>query len=281
MPLIKPLARYFSIPSRDVGGLQLRSVALNCNPCSLSCIHWPWAVIHSPSLTFARVPTTVTSSRRPVTFTRRTANPVSSLWKVTRSINPEIPSCGIGVFTRQQARYPGGVPSSRSREFGPRFLTKSAFLYQSRFAPVQIHASAARIVLPRLERFGRFPGSPTPWKGSPCLAHPWSGWLLSTHGLPREFAQTHRPQRPIVARPGARSYRGRTFRVSEGKITVPCRRRVSLNPPAFFCKAPFHLQLLDRRVWRRSFCCPEKSFSILRRAHDLEPPQRFPRRSVC
>src|SRR6516225_10296633 len=104
MPLIKPLARYFSIPSRDVGGLHLRNVALNCSPCSLSCTQLPCVVIHSPALTLARTPTTVTSSRWPFTFTRSTANPVSSLWKVMRSINPENPSCGGdggGVFTLQ------------------------------------------------------------------------------------------------------------------------------------------------------------------------------------
>src|SRR5271157_868064 len=94
MPLIKPLARYFSIPSRDVGGLHLRNVALNCSPCSLSCTQLPRALIHSPALTLARAPTTVTNSRWPFTFTRSTANPVSSLWKVMRSINPENPSCG-------------------------------------------------------------------------------------------------------------------------------------------------------------------------------------------
>jgi len=64
----------------------------------------PLVVIHSPALTLARTPTTVTSSRWPLTFTRNTANPVSSLWKVMRSINPENPSWGgddAGVFTLQ------------------------------------------------------------------------------------------------------------------------------------------------------------------------------------
>jgi hypothetical protein len=40
----------------------------------------------------------------PFAFTRSTANPVSSLWKVTRSINPDNPSCGVadgGMFTLQ------------------------------------------------------------------------------------------------------------------------------------------------------------------------------------
>src|SRR5271166_4307173 len=80
MPLIKPLARYFSIPSRDVGGLHLRNVALNCSPCSLSCTQLPRAVIHSPALMLARAPTTVTSSRWPFTFTRSTAAQIKELW---------------------------------------------------------------------------------------------------------------------------------------------------------------------------------------------------------
>src|SRR5271165_111676 len=120
MPLIKPLARYFSIPSRDVGGLHLRNVALNCSPCSLSCTQLPRAVIHSPALTLARAPTTVTSSRCPFTFTRSTANPVSSLWKVTRSINPENPSWGGddgGVFTLQSVSMEARPCHSRSRHF--------------------------------------------------------------------------------------------------------------------------------------------------------------------
>src|SRR6516162_4895225 len=118
MPLIKPLARYFSIPSRDVGGLHLRNVALNCSPCSLSCTQLPCVVIHSPALTFARTPTTVTSSRWPFTFTRSTANPVSSLWKVMRSINPENPSWGgddAGVFTLQSVSM--GARPCHSRSF--------------------------------------------------------------------------------------------------------------------------------------------------------------------
>src|SRR5271165_332777 len=120
MPLIKPLARYFSIPSRDVGGLHLRNVALNCSPCSLSCTQLPRAVIHSPALMLARAPTTVTSSRWPFTFTRSTANPVSSLWKVTRSINPENPSWGGddgGVFTVQSVSMGPRPCHSRSRHF--------------------------------------------------------------------------------------------------------------------------------------------------------------------
>jgi len=39
-------------------------------------------------------PTTVTKSRWPLALTRNTAKPVSSLWKVTRSIRPVVPSWG-------------------------------------------------------------------------------------------------------------------------------------------------------------------------------------------
>ena len=77
-------------PFGVVGGTVFRVVALNCSPCSLSLTHQPSALSHSPALTDGREPTTVTSSRCPRAFTRRTQKPLSSLWKVTRSINPEI-----------------------------------------------------------------------------------------------------------------------------------------------------------------------------------------------
>ncbi len=67
-------------------------VALNCRPCSLSLTHQPSAVSHSPAATEGSDPTTVVSSRCPRAFTRRTQNPLSSLWQVTRSIRPEISS---------------------------------------------------------------------------------------------------------------------------------------------------------------------------------------------
>src|ERR1700734_351964 len=56
--------------------------------------HRPCAVSHSPALTLASSPTIVASSRRPSILTRSTVNPVSSLWKVTRSIRPEAASSG-------------------------------------------------------------------------------------------------------------------------------------------------------------------------------------------
>src|SRR5215469_3089251 len=90
MPFTRPLPRYRSIPSVVVGGTVFRIVALNCRPCSLSLTHQPLAVSHSPAVTDGSEPTTVTSSRCPFAFTRRTQKPLSSLWKVTRSIKPEI-----------------------------------------------------------------------------------------------------------------------------------------------------------------------------------------------
>src|ERR1700687_6413794 len=103
MPLTKPLPRYRSIPSAVVGGTVFMLVALNCSPCSLSLTHQPSALSHSPAVTEGSDPTTVVSSRCPRAFTRRTQKPFSSLWKVTRSITPEISSVaglrsGIAAF---------------------------------------------------------------------------------------------------------------------------------------------------------------------------------------
>src|SRR5438094_9898853 len=92
MPLTSPLPRYLSIPSAVVGGTVFMLVALNCSPCSLSLTHQPSALSHSPAVTEGSDPTTVVSSRCPRPFTRRTQKPLSSLWKVTRSISPEISS---------------------------------------------------------------------------------------------------------------------------------------------------------------------------------------------
>src|ERR1019366_6672861 len=57
--------------------------------------HHPFAVSHSPALTDGEEPRTVTKSRCPLTFTRSTANPLSSLKKVTRSTRPAISSDGV------------------------------------------------------------------------------------------------------------------------------------------------------------------------------------------
>jgi hypothetical protein len=58
-------------------------------PNSLSWTQRPSAVTHSPALTEVREPTTATKSRCPLAFTLSTAQPFSSLKKVTRSIRPE------------------------------------------------------------------------------------------------------------------------------------------------------------------------------------------------
>ena len=51
MPLIIPEPRYFSMPSRVVGGAARRKAALNCSPWVRSLIQMPLAVIHSPAET--------------------------------------------------------------------------------------------------------------------------------------------------------------------------------------------------------------------------------------
>src|SRR6266849_2459159 len=53
-----------------------------------SFTHSPDAVIHSPAAIVAACPTTVTRSRCPRAFARKTQNPFSALWKVTRSTSP-------------------------------------------------------------------------------------------------------------------------------------------------------------------------------------------------
>src|SRR5450759_4043504 len=80
------------IASAVVGGTVFMTLALNCSPCSLSLTHQPSALSHSPAVTEGSDPMTVVSSRCPRAFTRRTQKPLSSLWKVTRSMTPEISS---------------------------------------------------------------------------------------------------------------------------------------------------------------------------------------------
>ena len=76
------------MPSIDVGAEVFRNRALNCWPWVRSLIHSPDAVIHSPAEIVAAWPTTVTRSRCPRAFARRTQKPFSALWKVTRSTRP-------------------------------------------------------------------------------------------------------------------------------------------------------------------------------------------------
>src|SRR5262249_31136997 len=88
IPRIMPEPRYFSMPSNDVGAEVFRNRALNCWPWVRSLTHSPDAVIHSPAEIVAAWPTTVTRSRCPRAFARRTQKPFSVLWKVTRSTRP-------------------------------------------------------------------------------------------------------------------------------------------------------------------------------------------------
>src|ERR1035437_11126074 len=138
-PFTKPPAKYRSTPSLVVGGTAFRTWALNWRPCSLSRTHHPFAVSHSPALTDGNEPRTVTRSRCPRTFTRSTANPLSSLKKVTRSTRPAISSdgvCGCGEESLILIEvYGAGV------EFG---IPNRAFLLQS---PQGTHAGDMRVKL--------------------------------------------------------------------------------------------------------------------------------------
>jgi hypothetical protein len=88
MPRIIPEPKYFSMPSIEVGADMRMKRALNCWPWVRSLTHSPDAVIHSPAEMVAAWPMTVTRSRCPRAFARRTQKPFSSLWKVTRSTRP-------------------------------------------------------------------------------------------------------------------------------------------------------------------------------------------------
>jgi hypothetical protein len=67
-----------------------------------SFTHSPGAVIHSPAAIVAACPTTVTRSRCPRAFARKTQNPFSALWKVTRSTSPAntswVDDCGCELI---------------------------------------------------------------------------------------------------------------------------------------------------------------------------------------
>src|SRR5216684_6188474 len=102
MPRIMPDARYFSMPSTVLGADVRRKRALNCWPWVRSFTHSPDAVIHSPAAIVAACPTTVTRSRCPRAFARKTQNPFSALWKVTRSTIPAntswVDDCGCELI---------------------------------------------------------------------------------------------------------------------------------------------------------------------------------------
>ena len=57
----------------ESGGTVRASAARNCRPCSRSLSHPPWASSHSPGCTAGRWQSTVVSSRRPASATRRMA----------------------------------------------------------------------------------------------------------------------------------------------------------------------------------------------------------------
>ena len=74
--------------SRVVGRDTLRNDALNCRPWSRWLSQRPLAWIYYLAGMAVAEPRTVTSSLCLSTSTRRTQNPLSALWKVTRSTNP-------------------------------------------------------------------------------------------------------------------------------------------------------------------------------------------------
>lgn len=63
-----------------------------------SLCQMPMHSTYSPGVIEAADPMTVIRSRCPFTLTRRTQKPDSSLWKVTRSTEPESRSVGVSVF---------------------------------------------------------------------------------------------------------------------------------------------------------------------------------------
>ena len=80
---------------------------LNCRPCCRSLTQTPSHSTYSPGVMLAALPITVTSRARRLTLTRNTQNPLSSLWKVTRSTDPEMESVravtGVKVACRSVA----------------------------------------------------------------------------------------------------------------------------------------------------------------------------------
>src|ERR1700737_3803100 len=135
MPRIIPEPRYFSMPSIEVGADVRMKRALNCWPWVWSLTHSPDAVIHSPAEIVAAWPMTVTRSRWPRAFARRTQKPFSLLWKVTRSTKPASTSwvdgscCGLICVATVGASHPHRIwrPALRSRSLsatqGPRLLS--------------------------------------------------------------------------------------------------------------------------------------------------------------
>src|SRR5512132_2407042 len=154
MPLIMPEARYFSIPSAVVGGATRKKSARNCTPCVRSFTHRPLACTNSPAPIAAAWPTTVIKSRWPRAFTRRTQNPLSSLWKVTRSTRP-------ARFSRSSAGCDITTRSSRSLFRVRRLLTlrTARSVSQSLVEQLPWHVQESKAPLVRRSRIlGRLDG---------------------------------------------------------------------------------------------------------------------------
>src|SRR3954471_16380873 len=150
MPRIMPDPRYISMPSVVVGAEVRRNRDLNCWPWVRSLTHSPDAVTHSPAEMLAACPTVVTSSRWPRALMRRTQNPFSALWDVTRSTSPArtswVPDSGCGfsrLFTKFQAPLLLTNPeSSRTAKRVPLLLPA----FRGAVQPLLAHP------LPRLQR---------------------------------------------------------------------------------------------------------------------------------
>jgi hypothetical protein len=95
-----PEPRYFSIPSIVVGAAALRNEALNWTPWVRSLTQVPLAWTNSPAEIIAAWPVIVIRSRWARALTRRTQNPFSLLWKVTRSTRPTRTSVGLETDPR-------------------------------------------------------------------------------------------------------------------------------------------------------------------------------------
>ncbi len=76
------------MPASEFGSEVAISSALNWRPKSALLTHSPRAAISSPGFADGTCPITVTVSATPLTETRSTQYPFSSLWKVTRSTTP-------------------------------------------------------------------------------------------------------------------------------------------------------------------------------------------------
>src|SRR5271155_236597 len=165
MPRIMPDDRYFSMPSTEVGADVRRNRALNCWPWVRSFTHSPDAVIHSPAAIVAAWPTTVTRSRCPRAFARRTQKPFSALWKVTRSTSPAstswVDDSGfMGIFVG--AAIVRTRPSARVRsDRGSRELVTIGWLHRLFAVSVSPLFRRPRAKQPRGSRVGDKPE----WQG--------------------------------------------------------------------------------------------------------------------